>query len=231
MNNKQFLKKAYAAAMVAVMVCSSSALFAQVKIGTNPTLINAANNLEVEASTAGRKTSVDKTTGQVTIKDGTEGTGKVLTSDVAGGASWQPFGTPTLAVQAKVKLQDYSYYPTASRMNFGTTVFDNSGSILANAFIAPSSGVYMVKAGSFMSPLGSGSTGPFNIHIQLYVNAVFKETIASPVVFAGTNNFVTGVVILRVNAGDELSITSDSQQAGGYFYCSGGDVVFAKISN
>ncbi len=75
--------------IAAAMLLGTSSAFAQVKIGSNPTSINAANNLEVEASTAGRKTSVDKTTGQVTIKDGTEGAGKILTSDATGGASWQ----------------------------------------------------------------------------------------------------------------------------------------------
>lgn len=72
----------------AALFCSAS-VFAQVKIGTNPTTIDPANNLEVEASTAGRKTSIDKTTGQVTIKDGTEGVNKILTSDANGAASWR----------------------------------------------------------------------------------------------------------------------------------------------
>lgn len=95
MKTNQLLRTAGAAKTLkagifaAALFCSAS-VFAQVKIGSNPTSINAANNLEVEASTAGRKTSIDKTTGQVTIKDGTEGTGKVLTSDATGGASWQP---------------------------------------------------------------------------------------------------------------------------------------------
>ncbi|GLU56949.1 hypothetical protein [Dyadobacter frigoris] len=53
MNKKQFLKKAFAAALVAVMVCSSSALFAQVKIGANPTSIATGSALEVEASDKG----------------------------------------------------------------------------------------------------------------------------------------------------------------------------------
>ncbi|GLU56215.1 hypothetical protein [Dyadobacter frigoris] len=110
MNNKQFLKKAYAAAMVAVMVCSSSALFAQVKIGSNPTSINAANNLEVEASTAGRKTSVDKVTGQVTIKDGTEGTGKILTSDATGGASWQAATNHTIWIGQMTTTYPLTYF-------------------------------------------------------------------------------------------------------------------------
>lgn len=62
---------------------------AQVKIGTNPTTIESGSNLEVEASTAGRKMKVNKATGQVTIADGTQGTGKILVSDSSGGASWK----------------------------------------------------------------------------------------------------------------------------------------------
>ncbi|CAG5000546.1 hypothetical protein DYBT9275_02485 [Dyadobacter sp. CECT 9275] len=71
------------------MLLTSTSIFAQVKIGTNPTAIEAASNLEVEASTAGRKVKVDKTTGQLTIKDGTEGSNKVLFSDAVGGSSWK----------------------------------------------------------------------------------------------------------------------------------------------
>lgn len=70
-------------------MAASTLSFGQVKIGTNPTTIGANNNLEVEGSTAGRKTSIDKATGKVTIKDGTEGAGKVFTSDANGGGSWQ----------------------------------------------------------------------------------------------------------------------------------------------
>jgi hypothetical protein len=90
MNQKQLLfNRLRTAAFAAAMLFGTSAVFAQVKIGTNPTVINPANNLEVEASTTGRKTSVNKTTGQVTITDGTQGAGKVLTSDANGASSWQ----------------------------------------------------------------------------------------------------------------------------------------------
>ncbi|TDE14428.1 hypothetical protein [Dyadobacter psychrotolerans] len=91
MKKNQFIYKTMGAIMIAAaMVLGSSTAFAQVKIGTNPTTIDATKNLEVEASTAGRKVSVDKTTGQVTIADGTQGNRKILTSDANGGASWQP---------------------------------------------------------------------------------------------------------------------------------------------
>lgn len=81
--------KITSALFAAALLLGTSSAFAQVKIGTNPTTIEPNSNLEVEASTAGRKTKIDKTTGQVSIADGTEGAGKVLTSDAAGGTSWQ----------------------------------------------------------------------------------------------------------------------------------------------
>lgn len=72
------------------MIFSSHVLFAQVKIGTNPTVIGANNNLEVEASTTGRKFSVDKATGKVIIADGSQGNERILTSDANGVATWKP---------------------------------------------------------------------------------------------------------------------------------------------
>ncbi|OJV20508.1 MAG: hypothetical protein BGO21_07980 [Dyadobacter sp. 50-39] len=80
-------------AAITAMTCGGlllgSTCYAQVKIGTNPTSIDGNANLEVEASTIGRKVSVHKTTGKVTIKDGTEGAAKVLTSDAGGNAEWK----------------------------------------------------------------------------------------------------------------------------------------------
>jgi hypothetical protein len=75
--------------LILCFFCFAMHANAQVKIGTNPTTIEAASNLEVEASTAARKVKVDKNTGQLTIKDGTEGEGRILTSDAAGGTSWR----------------------------------------------------------------------------------------------------------------------------------------------
>ncbi|PQA56092.1 hypothetical protein [Siphonobacter curvatus] len=82
-------KQLLGTACLVVALLTSSSLMAQVKVGTNPTTIETNSNLEVEASTSGRKVKVDKTTGQMTIADGTQGAGKVLGSDANGGASWQ----------------------------------------------------------------------------------------------------------------------------------------------
>lgn len=86
MTTPNYFSKSIGFACAALL--SSTCLFAQVKIGSSPTTIGPNNNLEVE-STGGQKTFIHKTTGQVTIADGTQGTGKVFTSDAVGGGSWQ----------------------------------------------------------------------------------------------------------------------------------------------
>lgn len=134
--------------------------YAQVKIGTNPTVIDGNSNLEIEASTSGRKVSVNKTTGQLTVKDGTEGAGKVLTSDANGNAEWKPAGPEQTVKYAfrsrKVDGVDvaagqgdfvYNGYETsnaeaARRFNIGNRFDPASGK-----FTAPRKGYYMFNAG------------------------------------------------------------------------------------
>ena len=95
-----------------VFFFTATTLFAQVKIGANPTVINADNNLEVEASTTGRKTSIDKTTGQVTIADGTQKAGRVFTTDGNGAGSWQ----------AGLLFAGYATSQSVGQDNAGTTI-------------------------------------------------------------------------------------------------------------
>ncbi|WP_375448420.1 hypothetical protein [uncultured Fibrella sp.] len=84
--------------LLALLTTLPNATHAQVKVGSNYTTIGPTSNLEVEAATSGTATTgnkfmVNKTTGQVTIQDGTQGPGKVLTSDANGGSSWQSLAT------------------------------------------------------------------------------------------------------------------------------------------
>jgi hypothetical protein len=138
--------KLTSALFAVALLFGSSAAFAQVKIGTNPTTIEPNSNLEVEASTPGRKTKIDKTTGQVTITDGTEGAGKVLTSDAAGGTSWQ--------------------YPLSGAMVEGTTgnlvTVTNSGAThtyTGASITLPRAGTYIVSARWFtLSPVTTFTT-------------------------------------------------------------------------
>ncbi|MET7259607.1 hypothetical protein ACWKW6_10020 [Dyadobacter jiangsuensis] len=149
----------FSAFIFALSLTVSSVSFAQVKIGSNPATIDPNNNLEVEASTPGRKTAINKTTGQVTITDGTEGAGKVLTSDANGGASWQTSGVGCASFDA-------------SGANT-TTPVNNVGVFLPTKLIANSvayspSGAYNSTTGEYTIPengfyLFHGSAGTYNV--------------------------------------------------------------------
>lgn len=149
-----FSKTIYATLFATAMLLGSSAAFAQVKIGTNPTSINAANNLEVEASTTGRKTSIDKTSGQVTIKDGTEGTGKVLTSDANGGASWQNKDVACSSFETVRSAPQVIPINDPSNFNYTTLISDVEYYDPSGAY-NPTTGEYTVPATGFYSFKGS----------------------------------------------------------------------------
>jgi hypothetical protein len=124
----------------------SSTSFAQVKIGTNPTTIEPNSNLEVEASTPGRKTKVDKTTGQVSIADGTQGAGKIFTSDAAGGGSWQAAGPSVYVEASNTGAQTIVGGSEFNRIIMPTEIIDigNNYDPATSQFTVPTTGYYML---------------------------------------------------------------------------------------
>ncbi|MBO9611284.1 MAG: hypothetical protein J7619_01245 [Dyadobacter sp.] len=195
------LKTRYAAIIGIVTLLASPGAFAQVKIGTNPTTIEPNSNLEVEASTAGRKMKVDKTTGQVTITDGTQGAGKVFTSDANGGGSWQQVPGQTTEVMLSVNgsqsiggvITAFDFanarYDRGGNFNLTTNVFtaptaglylfnvsDNVGNDLSNAYVAwgrlnRTGNAGLLEAGDFNMALAAGIGGTGTITTMVYLNA------------------------------------------------------------
>jgi hypothetical protein len=187
------------------MLFTSSTLFAQVKIGTNPTTINPVNNLEVEASTAGRVTSVNKTTGQVTIKDGTEGLSKVLTSDASGAANWQTPAAQNAEVMFSAKLNLNQVLPALAytKVNFNTELFDkgNNFDLTADQLTAPTSGYYTVNVGFSRSGSLQNSIAGY-----LYTNNVEsgEGNLWDDFIGIGNGYTVSATRLIHLNAGDLL---------------------------
>lgn len=154
MKTKLHYKKALSVAFLGTaLLLTSHVLLAQVKIGTNPTVIDPNNNLEVEASTPNRKTSVHKVTGQVTIKDGTEGAGKVFTSDANGGGSWQ--SSTQFIFYGVTTNTSASPYTVASGLTQGTVgqrlpftpSFGPNYDAANKLYLIPADGYYRLTAG------------------------------------------------------------------------------------
>jgi hypothetical protein len=197
--------------LIAACMAVSSVSFAQVKIGTNPTAIEANSNLEVEASTAGRKVKVDKTSGQVTIADGTQGAGKVLTSDVNGGASWQN-GVPCNSAQVRRSAPQNVPINSSELDPFTALIADMETYDIANAYNV-ATGVYTVPATGFYMFVGSSVDRVPGVTAQrrnstLLVNSNLQGEIAKTVqqdlpYNYGTFQNVSGLV--RCTAGEQIS--------------------------
>lgn len=123
MKTNQFIKKTIGAVMIAAaMMIATSSVFAQVKIGSNPTVIGSTNNLEVESST-GAKITADKTSGQLTVTtaaDPVKFVGLQLTTSMA---------AKTLVADPTDGTVKYVSSPTLSALSAASKVaqtFDNA---------------------------------------------------------------------------------------------------------
>lgn len=200
----------------------SSSLMAQVKIGSNPTTIDPNNNLEVEASTPGRKTAINKTTGQVTITDGTEGAGKVFTSDANGGGSWQTSGAGCASFDAK---GDNTTTPVVStgvytpvKLIANNVAYSPSGAYnsATGEYTVPENGFYIFHGSVGTYNVAIGTTGSRNTSIDLVSasKGLLSHTVSPELVYGvGAWQDVTSANYLT--AGDKVSFQINSDHVSG----------------
>lgn len=167
------LKSTIQGGILSAALLLSSTLMAQVKIGGNPTTIDSNNNLEVEASTPGRKTAINKTTGQLTITDGTQGSGKVFTSDANGAGSWQTSGAGCASFDARgdnttTPVVDTGVF-TPTKLIANNTSYSPSGAYNSTTgeYTIPENGFYLFHGSAGTYDVASGHTGARNTTVQL----------------------------------------------------------------
>ncbi len=149
--------------LILLFTIMTFSLWSQLKVGSNPTTIGANSNLEVEA-TNGNKVSVSKDVGKLTIKDGSEGAGKVLISDVNGVSTWTTLTIPPAQSGSTSVVLNGSTYERAalsgdvsSPQNSNTvTVTKIQGQTISS--IAPSSGQVLKWNGTEWAPAADVDT-------------------------------------------------------------------------
>lgn len=162
--------------------------------------------------------------GSIKMTDGTQAAGKIMTSDAAGKASWQPPVTTNTAFRASVANTSglNGYLSIASNSN--PLDFDNTGSFnnTTHAFTAPATGVYEFSYSVFVvtipTPTNSGiievdlikTNAPF----ATLDGAILHYDSGQPV-----NDILKGTTVLKLTAGDQvkLSVTGSINSNGAVY--------------
>lgn len=136
---------------------SALGIYADLPLGV-PTLTVSANTNAVAALF----------TGSVTIQDGTQAAGAVLTSDANGNATWSTAASNPV-VGFRVNYPGTTSIPNGlTPLTFVNEEFNDGGGYAANTFTAPSDGVYHFELQATFSPLPAAA----RIGVGLKLNGV-----------------------------------------------------------
>ncbi|WP_019941308.1 hypothetical protein [Dyadobacter beijingensis] len=207
---------------IGFMLAAATIASAQVKIGSNPTTIDPSNNLEVESTDPAKRVSINKNTGKVTIADGSQGNGFVLTSDANGVATWLPLSTAKIpqtvfngAITAPTTVPTFTVHDDpAQRLPLVPSVGGENWLPAEKRYTIPANGSYSVQVGlSCNSTTGAGVV----LWTRIWVvsengGPLFKGT--SPL--GGTAGDWQSVVYTgRLSAGDAISLEGYTMQTDG----------------
>lgn len=147
--------------------------------------------------------------GSVTISDGTEGAGRVLTSDAYGNAYWDTLGAnPNIGFLAEGRAANVNIAANGTGTSINNTVVFNDGggtfSTSTGVYTAPSAGVYDFTASVEQTASTAGAEIDFGFYTM--INGVGS--------YHGVRSYVGRVgyqsmeshTIIKLNAGDQVSI-------------------------
>ena len=239
MKTKQLLTAA-----VAAVLLSATTLFAQVKIGDNPTTINAGSVLELESTNKAlllpRIALTNTTTWAPLLGTPAAGmhlynTNVAITGTVAypttpaqigeyywDGTGWvalSPVGAQTTPVQVGVNVAAQALTGGASTTLFpivfgATSKFDIGGNRVGNTVVIPSAGLY--EFSGLINYAGSGTTPPSSCGFRVNKNGVLIQQFDANIVVNGVTDALNGIILDRLNAGDVISFVFATSGPGSY---------------
>lgn len=205
---------------------------AQVKVGSNPTNISTTSNLEVEAANGG-KVIITKDSSKVIIKDGTQGEGRILISDVNGKASWKSLESANVSRIVFAGFGSISVWTNTPSSNDGSNVlsrivlnplpaYASSFSLSERAFIIPETGYYRVEAG--VRCWANGTAGAYTMVFPGFTGLSSQYSLGH-----GQASGATSMIsVSPYNAGDRVFMSLFSGPNG--LRCAGGFMLVSLIS-
>ena len=217
MKTKQLLSRTLCTAMFAgALLFGSSSVFAQVKIGTNPTTIGSNSNLEVEASNS-KKVIVNKTSGTVVIENTPMGalTDSIVTVDASGNikAYTKQMLKKKLGMSGSGSMASGGSQPlpvgVSTVPNFVTTLLDEEAQIdLTNdLFDVKVPGIYTISSTVAVTIPGTGQSANVTVWIQRNVGGTWTDIGRNSVSQNSTFiDLVTVTMAESLNLGDKIRV-------------------------
>ena len=142
--------------------------------------------------------------GSVQIVDGTEGTGKVLTSDVAGNATWQDVSqNPQESFRLIGSLSAVSVPDNVeTNVPYDYSLHIDNAIVAPGQFTATADGVYHIDASVAYSAFSANG----RISVRVYVNGAFASENISYVLAMGLGCYAKFSGIVKLVAGDVVTI-------------------------
>ncbi|OGU56257.1 MAG: hypothetical protein A2X64_10125 [Ignavibacteria bacterium GWF2_33_9] len=144
--------------------------------------------------------------GRVAIFDGTEGIGKVLTSDASGNASWQDQTSQSVGISmqlftSNITVPHATYVPIVNWLIVKNEDGGSNYNPATGEYTISVPGVYQINATALWINNGSG-TG--SAGLSLYINGSFEMDVSTPV---SASAWITNVISYarRLNVGDKVS--------------------------
>jgi len=220
MKTNQLLHKTiFTALFAAALTFGSSAVFAQVKIGTNPTVIGATSNLEVEAAN-NKKIIADKAIGTLKVENKplAAKTDSLVTRDATG--ELHQMSPSRLITEQKIPTLIFSGILTASYIIPVLTTnnapgqqiplvprpgFTTGWDPVAKVFTIQNTGYYQIEAG--LSCAGTGAGGGTNQVTRIWISNFYSGLPGGP--------FVYGTAPISTSYGDTQSLVWSGAFAAG----------------
>lgn len=112
--------------------------------------------------------------GDIRIRGGVPGAGKVLTSDAAGLATWETNPVPNSGFKAVIGSSSYNISPAANTtIIFTTEEYDDPGVYFPPTFVVPATGLYHIDALLHWNIIGVAS--PTQYVMYLSVNGIQRH--------------------------------------------------------
>ncbi len=166
--------------------------------------------------------------GNVKIVDGTQGAGKVLTSDAAGNATWQNGQTSEYGAAAFTITPTDGYYQTpvydlrnsATPLLAGVDQLDEHNRYNTGNYVVGVAGSYSIR-GSLAAILGNSTSYSlrFNVHVYLNGTPIRSSTQGNETLILSNGSTVQKYsypailnTLIRCNAGDVISLRLSADQ-------------------